>query len=82
MLTIENNFKQVIDFIARETGISLPAANHQMVRRFVSERLQTLKKDINTYLVYVRQNKEEYDLFLDAVTINETYFLEKKNSLR
>jgi len=75
-------FNQIIDFIFKETGINLPPANYRFVEQFISERLQKLNKTLDIYLVLLKNNQNEYDQFLDAVTINETYFFREEKQFQ
>ncbi len=82
MAITEPDFKRVIQFIENDTGIRLPDANYQPVKRFLSQRLSSLGTDLNAYIALAKQNKAEYDRFLDAVTINETYFFREEKHFK
>lgn len=72
------DFDRLKGFIRTETGIELPEANVKTVRRFLLERLATLGGDLEGYLRLIRSDPAEYDRFIDAVTINETYFFREE----
>ena len=78
MIITKNFFNRMIQFIKNNTGIEMPDTNHQLIKRFVSERLSSLKMKPDTYLLHVKENKDEYYRFIDAVTINETYFFREE----
>jgi len=78
MVISEQFFSQVIQFIENNTGIDIPDTTHRMIKRFVSERLSLLHMKPYAYLNYIKENKEEYIRFIDAVTINETYFFREQ----
>ena len=72
------NFQQLLEFIARETGIALPESNYRQVKHFVSERLAALQTTLAGYLPLLKQSQEEYDRFLDVITVGETYFFREE----
>ncbi len=82
MAITEQDFNRVIRFIENDTGIRLPDANYKPVKRFLAERLSTLETDMNSYIALTKENKAEYDRFLDAVTINETYFFREEKHFK
>ncbi|MDM8523235.1 CheR family methyltransferase [Desulfococcaceae bacterium HSG8] len=82
MVITEQYFNQIIRFIENDTGIRLPDTNYRLIKRFVSERLSSLEMNQDTYLAHIKENKAEYDRFLDAITINETYFFREQKHFK
>ncbi|MCP4104495.1 MAG: hypothetical protein GY749_03005 [Desulfobacteraceae bacterium] len=82
MIITEQEFNRIIRFIENDTGIRLPDANYSLIKRFLSERLSSLETDLDSYLGLIRNNKAEYDRFIDAVTINETYFFREEKHFK
>jgi chemotaxis protein methyltransferase CheR len=78
MAITEQFFSLIIQFIEKNTGIEEPDTNHRQIKRFVAERLSSLDIKPDHYLVHVKENKDEYARFIDAVTINETYFFREQ----
>lgn len=79
---IEKMFTEILEFIQRETGISLPETNYTMVRSFLEERREELSLSQSDYLKRLKQDTEELARFLDAVTINETYFFREEKHFK
>ncbi len=82
ILITDREFTRIFQFIEQDTGIRLPEANHHLVKRFVEERLAFFGMDVQAYALYVKEDNAEYDLFLDAVTINETYFFREEKQFK
>jgi chemotaxis protein methyltransferase CheR len=72
------DFDRLKGFIRTETGIDLPESNVRTVRHFLLERLAALGVDLAGYLRRIGSDPAEYDRFIDAVTINETYFFREE----
>jgi len=79
---IEKMFKEILEFIQKETGISLPETNYNLVRSFIEGRREELSLSQEDYLKRLKQDTEELAEFLDAVTINETYFFREEKHFR
>ena len=82
MVLSEQYFNRIVRFIENDTGIRLPDTNYRLIKSFVSERLSFLEMNPDTYLAHIKENKDEYDRFLDAVTINETYFFREQKHFK
>ncbi len=72
------DFQTLTALILDETGIRLPESHHRSVRRFVAGRLATLGMGPDRYLERLRAHSDEYDRFVAAVTIGETYFFREE----
>jgi len=82
MFITEHFFNQIIKFIKNNTGIDMPDTNYQHIKRFLSSRLSSLNMKPEIYLAHIKENKDEYDRFIDAVTINETYFFREQKHFK
>ncbi len=74
----EKDFLSIIALITSQTGI-VPRESHKIgIRNFIEKRM----KEINTgglpYHSYLRLNKEEFDILINAATVNETYFFREE----
>lgn len=75
----EQEFQRLLAFIEADAGIRLPDTNHQIVRQFVAGRMQEARLGFDAYLAVLKQQEQqEYSRFLDAITINETYFFREQ----
>ncbi|MHB8882395.1 MAG: CheR family methyltransferase [Thermodesulfovibrionales bacterium] len=72
----DDEFKIFRNLIHKECGISLSEARKDFLRTKVEKRLSAL--NIGSFFQYYKylteKNQEEMLIFLDSVTINETYF--------
>ena len=75
----DQEFRQILTFIESDAGIRLPETNYQIVTRFAVKRMAKLNLSFNQYLGLLKQQHiDEYNHFLDAITINETYFFREQ----
>lgn len=74
----EPGFQKILKFIEEETGISLPDTNYRNVKKFLNGKLEEKKLDTHGYLELLGRNPAEYDAFINAITINETYFFREE----
>lgn len=74
----ERDFSRILRHVQTDTGIDLPDASYRQFKRFLSERCILLKTDPISYVESVRNDPGEYDRFIDALTINETYFFREE----
>ncbi len=75
-------FEKVLSFIETLTGITLPETNYRFVKSYIADRTGALKISAEDYLSLVKSDASERDMFLDAVTINETYFFREQKHFR
>lgn len=74
----EEDFQKVLDYIMTSTGIILPDTNYRVLHTFLNERLTQTGQTITEYLQTVKVSREEHILFIDTITINETYFFREE----
>lgn len=78
MIVGEEVFTEIVAYLEIETGILLPDINYRPVRRFVSERCIMSGIVPGGYLGLAKSDPAEYDMLMDAATINETYFFREE----
>ncbi len=78
----EGAFQKALLAVEIESGIRLPDSNRRTLISFLSGRLTALDMDMERYLRHVWRNRAEYAAFIDAVTINETYFFREEKHFR
>jgi chemotaxis protein methyltransferase CheR len=74
----DEDFLLLIQFIEKDTGITLPESNYHQVRQFITEGLEHSGQSFHSYLEILSSNPEVYNRLLEAVTINETYFFREE----
>ncbi|MBN20278.1 MAG: chemotaxis protein CheR [Bdellovibrionaceae bacterium] len=68
-------FEKYIEYVHKLTGITIQKNRKQMLIGRIGRRMHELKIDkYESYLDYIKENKEEEQLFINRVTTNETYF--------
>jgi len=77
-------YSKVCDFLYRRTGMLFTEAKRYYVQRRVSERMAFLKiASFPTYYAYLRSDVDrEIEQFINALTVNETYFYREEHQLR
>lgn len=75
---ISLQFERMIRFIERQTGITLPETSHRQVRAYLEERMRELGMDTEAVIELMEKDEAEREFFIDAVTINETYFFREE----
>jgi chemotaxis protein methyltransferase CheR len=80
----EEEFGKVCDFLYRHTGMLFTEAKRYYVERRISDRMAFLGiSSFTTYFAYLRGNAEgEIEKFINAFTVNETYFYREEHQLR
>ncbi len=78
----ESEFRTALDYIASRTGIDLPETNYRIVRTFLEKQTAERNLDIGEYIRFIEADRQEYFQFIDAVTINETYFFREEKHFR
>jgi chemotaxis protein methyltransferase CheR len=71
-------FESIIRFIEQQTGIRLPETHYRQVRSYLEVRTADLGLDIRGFIERVATDRSEWETFIDAVTINETYFFREE----
>jgi chemotaxis protein methyltransferase CheR len=77
-------YGKVCDFLYRRTGMLFTEAKRYYVQRRVSERMAFLQiGSFATYYAYLRGDVDrEIEQFINALTVNETYFYREGHQLR
>lgn len=67
-----------LTFIRERTGMMLSEVHHRTLGKVVNERAKWLGLPPGAYLAALKKNTAEQEHFLNAVTINETYFFREE----
>ncbi len=80
----EDEFRRLCDFIYRRTGMVFTEAKRYFVERRVAERrLATGTTSFVAYFAHLRRDLDgEVEQFINAFTVNETYFFREEHQLR
>ena len=80
----EEEFRKVCEFLYRRTGMLFTEAKRYYVQRRISDRMAFLDiSSFTTYFAYLRSDAEgEIEKFINAFTVNETYFYREEHQLR
>ncbi len=74
----ENEFSEIISIITKQTGI-IPRESHKAgIMNFIEKRKKEVDLNGLSYSAYLRLNKEELCVLLNAATVNETYFFREE----
>ena len=74
-LEIRTDLKPVLEYLLEHRGFDFSGYYPSMLERRVKQRLEALScHDFTAYYSYLRDNKDEIDELLDAVTINVSRF--------
>ncbi len=72
---MENSFKDLIEFIERQTAFRCHSYKERPLKRRIRVRMRALDlTDFSQYRSYLRKNPDETKKLLDALTINLSYF--------
>jgi chemotaxis protein methyltransferase CheR len=75
--------KQLVDFLYRRTGMQFDANKRYYIDRRVAERMAaTGIAGFPEYFALLRGNAGELEIFINAFTVNETYFYREEHQLR
>lgn len=80
----EEEFRRICEFLYRRTGMLFTEAKRYYVDRRISERMAILNiSSFPTYFAYLRSDADgEIEKFINAFTVNETYFYREDHQLR
>lgn len=80
----EEEFRRICEFLYRRTGMLFNEAKRYYVQRRISDRMNTLRiASFQTYFAYLRSDAAgEIEQFINAFTVNETYFYREDHQLR
>lgn len=78
----DDEFVELKDIIYKNAAIAFADSKKYLIENRLSKRLQELNfssfKDYIYYLKYDAKKREEMEILLNQVTINETYFLRER----
>ena len=75
----EKEFTEIISIITKQTGI-IPRESHKVaIMNFIEKRKKEVDLKGLTYSAYLRLDKEEKSILLNAATVNETYFFREES---
>jgi chemotaxis protein methyltransferase CheR len=75
--------RQLVEFLYRRTGMLFGAGKRYYVDRRVAERMAATKHQLfSEYFLLLRGDPRELEIFINAFTINETYFYREDYQLR
>lgn len=77
-------FRRISEFLYRRTGMLFTEAKRYYVQRRISERMAALQiASVQTYFAFLRSDADgEVEKFINAFTVNETYFYREDHQLR
>ena len=80
----EGEYSKVCEFLYRRTGMLFTEAKRYYVQRRISDRMTLLGiTSFPTYFAYLRGDADgEIEKFINAFTVNETYFYREDHQLR
>lgn len=70
----ENGIEDILDLILSTFGMNLPETHYGDVTAFVRKRMEERGENISRYIQTLSGDRDEYIRFIDAITINESYF--------
>ena len=77
-LLMDKDLEMTQKYITARLGMDLPSTNVDHMKVFLQERLTMYGGECSAYLKRLDADYEEYCGFVDAVTINETYFFREE----
>lgn len=78
-------YQNLTEYLYQKTGIKFEDAKYDFVRRRVEERIKNLGlKSFREYFLYLKYGDkgDEFQLLINALTINETYFFREYPQLK
>jgi chemotaxis protein methyltransferase CheR len=70
----ENTIENILDVVVSTFGMVLPETHYRDVVSFLRKRMEERNEDISGYVHSLWKDRDEYIRFVDAITINESYF--------
>jgi chemotaxis protein methyltransferase CheR len=74
--------KEILDSILKMTGIRLPDTLHDVVMEYLAGRAAREGIPVPVFFSRLKEGGDEFDLFVDKITIGETYFFRDENQFR
>ncbi len=81
----DEDFEKFSEFFYRKTGIKFDQSKRYFVdRRLIERMIATGHKGFKTYFIYLRfeADRKELQALINAMTVNETYFLREEYQFR
>ncbi|CAN5746377.1 protein-glutamate O-methyltransferase CheR [soil metagenome] len=80
----EEEFRKICEFLYRRTGMLFTETKRYYVQRRIADRMASLDiASFTTYFACLRSNVDgEIETFINALTVNETYFYREDHQLR
>jgi len=80
----DEELQKICDFLYRRTGMLFSLSKRYYVQRRIAERMSHLRiGSFATYFAYLRGDSDgEIEKFINAFTVNETYFYREDHQLR
>ena len=80
----DEELQKICDYLYRRTGMLFTASKHYYVQRRIADRMAFLKiASFPTYFSFLRSDADgEIEKFINAFTVNETYFYREEHQLR
>ena len=80
----DEELQKICDFLYRRTGMLFSLSKRYYVQRRIAERMSQLRiGSFATYFAYLRGDADgEIEKFINAFTVNETYFYREEHQLR
>jgi len=74
----DDHFPRLEDYITSKLGLRVIDTNKRQVKRFLTEKLTVLNKEIADYIRIIDTNEIELHELINILTINETYFFREQ----
>jgi chemotaxis protein methyltransferase CheR len=73
----------LVEFLYRRTGMQFGSGKRYYVQRRVTERMTATRHELfSDYFMLLRGDPRELEIFINAFTVNETYFYREEHQLR
>ncbi len=79
---MQYDFSTIKSFVYNRYGIVLTNEHYAAVSHFINSRLANFSFIIQKYLAFLEKNREEECLFIDAITVCETYFFREEKHFK
>lgn len=79
---IDKEFPVILKYIEENTGILLPETHYRYVKQFLDKKISQFNIGIKRYICLLETDRVEYENFINAITINETYFFREEKQFK
>ena len=73
-----SDFSSLTSHIEKISGITLPESNYKQVKHYAEDYLSKNGCGLTSFISVIDNDPNEYDRFMQVVTINETYFFREE----